>query len=42
MPKEFQEKKCTELKESLFSTFREILNDFIENYNHAMEIEDES
>ncbi|CAD8155389.1 unnamed protein product [Paramecium octaurelia] len=33
MPQEFQEKKCQELKESLFNTIKDIMNDFLESYN---------
>ncbi|CAK75977.1 unnamed protein product (macronuclear) [Paramecium tetraurelia] len=36
MPQEFQEKKCQELKESLFNTIKDIMNDFLENYNDQM------
>ncbi|CAD8150791.1 unnamed protein product [Paramecium octaurelia] len=42
LPKESQEKKCNELKESLFVTIKHILNDFLDNYNHIMGFKDES
>ncbi|CAK73313.1 unnamed protein product (macronuclear) [Paramecium tetraurelia] len=42
LPKESQEKKCHELKESLFVTIKHILNDFLDNYNHIMGFKDES
>ncbi|CAD8057826.1 unnamed protein product [Paramecium primaurelia] len=41
LPKEFQDKKCHELKESLFVTIKDIMKDFLDNYNHIMGFKDE-
>ncbi|CAD8057125.1 unnamed protein product [Paramecium primaurelia] len=41
MPQEFQEKKCQELKESLFNTIKDIMNDFLESYNDQIGYEND-
>ncbi|CAD8067156.1 unnamed protein product [Paramecium sonneborni] len=42
MPQEFQEKKCQELKESLYNTIKDIMNDFLENYNDQIGYENDN
>ncbi|CAD8063250.1 unnamed protein product [Paramecium sonneborni] len=42
MPQEFQEKKCQELKESLFNTLKDIMNDFLESYNDQIGYENDN
>ncbi|CAD8067937.1 unnamed protein product [Paramecium sonneborni] len=42
MPKEFQEKKSLELKESLFITIKDIMHEFVDNYNHKFGFKDEN
>ncbi|CAD8142458.1 unnamed protein product [Paramecium pentaurelia] len=42
MPKEFQEKQCNQLKETLFVTIKDIMHDFLDNYNHMMGCVDEN
>ncbi|CAD8064000.1 unnamed protein product [Paramecium sonneborni] len=42
MPKEFQERKSLEIKESLFITIKDIMHEFLDNYNHIMGCKDEN